>query len=145
MDQLQTGTNATNLSFQLALAVQGTFIIFFVVSPLMGYLLARGIKNRVNFVISWCAGMLLVLVGSFGLNLLLRRYIPVEILPDVAVSILSGVAAVAAGILLARYLVWWQADPGKPAWVIAHDKMATDEMMPFEKRRRHEMERRKRD
>src|SRR5262245_57231276 len=104
MNELQnaTGANPTDLSFRLALAVQGTFIIFFVVSPIMGYLLARGIKNRTSFVISWCAGTLLVLVGSFGLNLLLRRVIPVENLSDIGVSILSGIAAIAAGILLAR-------------------------------------------
>jgi hypothetical protein len=146
MEQLQetAGVNAMDIGFQVAFAFQATLIIFFVVSPVMGYFLARGIKSRVNFVLSWCCGTLVTLVGSFGLSLLLRRSIPQENLPDVAIALLSGLASMATGILLARYLVWWLAEPGKAAWVIEHDKLQTDELMPFEIRRRQEMERRKR-
>lgn len=146
MDKLveTAGVNPMDMGARVALAVQGTLIIFFIVSPVMGFLLARGIQSRVNFVLSWCVGMFVTLVGGFGMNLLLRRAIPVETMSNLAITLLSAAASLAFGILLARYLTWWMGEPGKPAWAIEQENIDPDEMMPHEKRRRDEMERRKR-
>lgn len=143
MDNVTQGLNATDISVRVAFAFQATLILFFIVSPVMGYLLSRSIHNRVNLVLSWCCGVLVTLLGGFGLSFLLRQAIPEDRLPDLAVGLLSGTGAVTFGILLARYITWWLAEPGKAAWVIEHDNMPDDELMPHERRRREEMERRK--
>lgn len=137
-------SDAANLGVLLAFAVQGTFIVFFVISPIMGYLLARSIQSRVNGVIAWCAGVLVILLGNFGVSMLLRRAIPPAQLPDFALTLLCGAGSVAAGVLLAKYIVYFLADPGKPQWVIEYENMQKDELLPFERRKYQEVERRKR-
>ncbi|MCU0513853.1 MAG: hypothetical protein MUE40_14940 [Anaerolineae bacterium] len=145
MNELQTATGLqqADLAAQVAFAIQGTLIVFFVVAPVLGWLLARGVARRANAVLAWCCAVLVVLVGSFGLNWLLRRAIPPAQLPDVAVHGLSLAAALASGLLLARYLLWLLAEPGKAPWVIEHEQLQDDELLPFERRRKLEMARRK--
>lgn len=110
----------------------------------MGFLLARSIQKRVNGVIAWCMGVLVILVGNFGVSVLLRRVIPLEQLSDLALIGLCAMGSVAAGILLARYIVYFLADPGKPQWVVEYESMPKDEMLPFERRKQQEVARRKR-
>jgi hypothetical protein len=146
---LQNATGAgtsdvTNLGALLVFAVQGTLILFFIVSPVMGYLLARSIQKRVNGVIAWCMGVMVILVGNFGVSVLLRRVIPQEQLSDLALTLLCGAGSFAAGILLARYIVFFLADPGKPQWVVEYENMPQEDMLPFERRKHMEVERRKR-
>lgn len=132
------------LAAQMAFAFQFTLVLFFVISPMMGYFIAQGVKNRTNFFIGWGIGVLIMLLGSFGLSFLLRAAIPVDAMSDMVVGILSCVAAVAAGILLAKYIVWAMADPGKPAWVVAHENLKDEDLLPFERRRKREEARRNR-
>ncbi len=146
MEQLGNTLGAPSegdLAAQVAFAFQFTLILFFVISPIMGYFIAQGVKTRANFFIGWGIGVLIVLLGSFGLNFVLRQAIPVTILPDIAIGLLSSIASVASGILLAKYIVWVMGDPGKAVWVIEHETLKEDELLPFERRRRAEEERRK--
>ncbi|NJR12485.1 hypothetical protein HC776_00935 [bacterium] len=55
-DTLQNATGITSfqamdLGTQVAIAVQVTLILFFIISPMMGYVLAQGIKDRTRVVI----------------------------------------------------------------------------------------------
>jgi hypothetical protein len=145
MEQLGStmGAPSEDITARLAFAIQFTLILFFIISPIMGYFIAQGIKKRANFFIGWGIGVLIVLLGSFGLSFILRQAIPVTMLSDIAIGLLSSVASVAAGILLAKYIVWVMGDPGKAAWVIEHEKLQEDDLLPFERRRRAEEERRK--
>ncbi len=148
MDQAETLKNATGLSgmdlgSQVAFAMQGTLIIFFIVSPIMGYVLAQQIKNRTRLVIGGGIGILIVLCGSIGLTLLLIRLFPAGALPDWAVVLLSFAFSGAIGMMVSRYIMWVMADPGTPQWLTESENRPYDELAPFEKRRRNEVNRRK--
>lgn len=146
MEQITDAMGAPSeieMQARLAFAAQFTLLLFFIISPIMGYLIAQGVKKRANFFIGWGIGVLIVLLGSFGLSFILRQAIPATTLPETAVGLLSCMASIAAGILLAKYIVWVMGDPGKAAWVVEHDALKEEELLPFERRRRAEEERRK--
>lgn len=145
MDRLAeaAGLNTDDIGLRLAFAIQGTFILFFVVSPIMGYLFTRQIKNRTRVVIGVCLGMLMTILSNMGLNLLLLRLLPEGTLPDWGIALLSFAASGAIGMIVARYILWVMADPGTPQWLKDDDTRSYDELAPFEKRRRDEMARRK--
>jgi|GEM_PF-3250855 len=138
-----TGFQALDLGAQVAYAMQATLILFFLVSPIMGFVLAQQIKNRTRLVIGAGIGILIVLVGNIGLTLLLGRLLPVGTLPDWAIVMLSWAASGAIGMIVAKYIMWVMADPGVPEWLTESEKRPYDELAPFEKRRREEMNRRK--
>jgi hypothetical protein len=134
---------AMELGAQLTIAIQFTLIIFFVISPIMGYIVAQQIKNRTRVVIGVGIGILVVLFGNMGLTMLLMRALPVGTLPDWAIVLLSFAASGAMAIIVAKYILWVMADPGTPQWLTESDSRAYHELAPFEKRRRDEMARRK--
>lgn len=138
-----TGFQAMDLGAQVAFAIQMTLILFFIVSPIMGYFLAQQIKNRTRLVIGVGIGMLIVIVGNVGLTLLLGRILPVGVLPDWAIVMLSFAGSGAAGMIVAKYILWVMADPGKPQWVIEEEQRPYEDMTPFERRRHEEMTRRR--
>jgi hypothetical protein len=132
-----------DIAERLVFAIQGTLILFFVVSPIMGYIIARQIKDRTRVVIGVCMGMLIVIVGNMGLNLLLLRLLPEGTLPDWAIALLSFAASGAIGMIVAKYILWVLAEPGTPEWLKEDESRPYEELAPFEKRRRDEMARRK--
>lgn len=138
-----TGFQALDLAGQVAFAMQATLFLFFIVSPIMGYVLAQQIKNRTRLVIGGGIGVLIVLVGNVGLTLLLGKILPLGTLPDWAIVLLSFAASGAAAMIVAKYILWVMADPGIPQWLTESDKRPYHELAPFEKRRRDEVNRRK--
>ena len=138
-----TGFQGLELGAQVAFAMQATLILFFLVSPIMGLVLAQQIKNRTRLVIGAGIGILIVLVGNVGLTLLLGRLLPVGRLPDWAIMLLSFAASGTGGMIVAKYIMWVMADPGVPEWLTESEKRPYDELAPFEKRRRDEVNRRK--
>lgn len=138
-----TGFQAMDLGAQVAIAIQFTLILFFVISPIMGYVLAQQIKDRTRLVIGAGIGILIVLLSNVGLTILLMRGLQVGTLPDWAIILLSFAASGALGILVAKYIMWVMADPGIPQWLTEGENRPYHELAPFEKRRRDEMARRK--
>jgi hypothetical protein len=148
MDELNTlskvtGFQALDIGAQVAFAFQMTLVLFFIVSPIMGFVLAQQIKSRTRLVIGMGIGILVVLVGNVGLTLLLGRLLPAGTLPDWAIVGLSFAGSGAAGMIVAKYILWVMADPGVPQWLVEPDKRPYHELSPFEKRRHDEMKRRK--
>jgi hypothetical protein len=138
-----TGFQALDVGAQVAFAFQATLILFFIVSPIMGFFLAQQIKNRTRLVIGVGIGMLIVLLGNVGLTLLLGKLLPAGTLPDWAIVLLSFAASGAVAMIVAKYILWVMADPGVPQWLTESEKRPYHELAPFEKRRREEMNRRK--
>jgi hypothetical protein len=139
-----SGINTLSLGARVAFALQFTLILFFIISPVMGYFLAREIHKRVNLVLAWGTGTLVMLGGSFALAYVLRGAIPLERLDNTVLSLLSGVAAVCAGMLLARFLSWWLRDPELPQWAKELQNLPPEEMSPIDYRRKAWLERKKR-
>ena len=151
MNELDTIKNATGISgfqgmeigAQVAFAMQGTLILFFIVSPIMGYVMAQQIKSRTRLVIGPGIGVLIVLLGNLGLTLLLGRILPIGTLPDWGIVALSFAASGAVAMIVAKYILWVMEDPGVPQWLTESEKRPYHELAPFEKRRRDEVNRRK--
>lgn len=136
--------DAVGMVAQLVLVVQSTLVIFFVVSPLMGAIMWRTISNRVNFVLAWSAGVVVVLLSNYALTDLLRRAIPESHLPALPRAIISASVSICIGLLLAVYIAWVTKAPGMPIWVKEHEARSDEDLMPFEIRRREWMKRRDR-
>jgi hypothetical protein len=146
MDTMQQvmPVNEVGLAARVAFAVQFVLILFFIISPIMGYFIAQEVKNRVNFVLAWGVGVLVMLGGSFALAYVLRGAIPLERVDNVLLGLLSGIAAVITGILLARFLTWWLRDPELPQWAQEQQNIAPADMTPVDRRRKAWLERKKR-
>lgn len=98
-------------SSELGLVVAGTMLLFFVISPAMGYMMARQVRRR-PLVIFVIGVMLLLSNVTFGaLVYLLPRTLPESTSSTVIILISLG-----AGFLLAlavgAYLSWTFAPPG---------------------------------
>ncbi len=143
MDQFSGLGN--ELALRFAFAVQGILVLFFVVSPLMGTMMHRGIAKRSTLVLVTCVMALLGNLIYMGMVHILRTSIPKTAISDFAWIILSFLTAVSLTWLVGRYLYWLLNDHFEPAaWVTEYEELTEADMLPFDRRRKQEMERRKR-
>lgn len=133
---------ATQFAFHGVLALQATLILFFVVSPLMGMIIWRSTAKHYNRIMVLCFGVLITLLANIGINYLLRRLDSNKVMSDLAITVLSFIAAMALGIMLARGLAFFISPPGKPGWVIEMENIPDHELSPFDEKRRLHMARR---
>lgn len=133
-----------DLAAQLAFAVQGFFVLFLVISPVMGYLMARQIANRTNQVIVWSVMVLLLNGVMMGGYVILRDHIPDEYLADWMLAALTSVGGASSSILVGKYLRWWLEPPGPSEFEREFAQMKPEDMSPIDIRRQQEIERRHR-
>lgn len=134
-----------DLALRFALAVQGFLVLFFVISPLMGNLIHKGVARRSTQVLVVCV---MALIGNLVYMMmvhLLRQFVPVTAISDFAWIVLSFLTAMSISWLIARYLHWLLSDNFELApWVTEYEELTDADMLPFDRRRKQEMERRKR-
>lgn len=98
-------------SSDVGLAVMGTLVLFFVISPALGYMMAREVQRR-PLVIFVIGVMLLLSNVTFGALV----YVLPRTLPESTSSTLIILISLGAGFLLAlavgAYLSWSFAPPG---------------------------------
>lgn len=137
------GINSAELATQAVVAVQGTLILFFVLAPLMGTVLARFIASRANAALATSLVILLVLLGNLFFNLVLRSLFTEDVLPAWAVGVISFLLSLILAYGGARVALWALADPGKPRWMIEDENLPDDAKSVLDKRREQAMARRK--
>lgn len=139
------GGLATQIALQFALAVQGVLVLFFVISPVMGSLIHRGVAKRSTLVLVVCTMIVIGNLVYMGMVYIVRQTIPQSVIPDLIWIILSFCTAFSISVLIGRYLNWLLGDHEIPAvWVREYEELSEADMMPFDRRRKREMERRKR-
>jgi len=136
--------NPNELAEKLAFAVRWLFLLFFIISPIMGYLMARQIAKRSNQVIVWSVMVGLLNVIMAGGYFILREQIPVDRLPDWTLAALTSVGGTCISLLAGKYLKWWLEPPGPSEFEREFLNLKPEEMSPLDVRRVQEMERRRR-
>lgn len=131
-----------SLGAQLAVAVQGFFVLFFVVSPILGGIVARQVGKSSTAVMVWSIGFLVLVVVNFGLNFGLRLLLPISFLSNEAIAVLSSVSATALALLSARYAKNLFGEYDDTFARQLHQKMIEEDMLPFDKRRQEWQKRR---
>lgn len=135
----------TELAQKLAIAFQGMLILFFFVSPLMGKLLHYGIAKFSSIVIVVCTMFIVGNLSYMSMVYGLYQIVPHEAFSSTAWIILSFLVAFSLSLLVGRYINWYLSDNIDAAvWTKEYDNLTEEDMMPFDRRRKREMERRKR-
>ncbi len=128
--------DVNNLSLTLTLAVQGVVILFWVVSPFVGGIMAKGVKRRPNATLIIGLSLLVFNLLFVGLTYILQKARGDPNL-NTAISVSSLAIALAVAMVLARYLNWMM----KPApslmdeelrYLISRDQTS---LAPFEQKR----------
>ena len=134
-----------NLGIQVALAFQGMLILFFFISPFVGGLIHRGIAKASSLVLIVCSMLLIGNLVYMGMVYVVYRLLPVGVIHPFVWIILSFATAYSLAVLIGRYLNWLMSDNYDPAvWVKEYEALSDADLMPFDRRRKQEMERRKR-
>jgi|GEM_PF-4451062 len=128
---------------RLIFAVEAVLVLFFVISPIVGYIIARTIANRVNRLIVWCVMFLLVNVCANGGYAYFRERIPYERMPDISLIALMIVGAICIAMLVGKYLAWYLAPSGQSELEREFEEMTPEEMSPMDVRRKAEIERKR--
>jgi presenilin-like A22 family membrane protease len=129
---------------QVVFVIQSILILFFIVSPFMGWLLARSMKGRANVFLVVSVVMLVVIGANVGLNLALRALLTEGQMSSVAIAILSFMASLALALLIGRYVLWYVTDTHDDFARKQHEAFLKKEgMSPFDKRRMETMAQRK--
>ena len=141
MGQFTDAVDATTFTEQVAFAVGGFFLLFFVISPIVGMLIHRWIRKRATWVFIACVVTFLIQVLTIGLFYILRFrfFIP---LPDIPLLLLCGTFALVASLLSGRYLAWWLDGEEKSLLQVEFESLTEEEMLPFDHRKRAHLKRR---
>ncbi len=135
----------TELTLKIAIAFQGMLILFFFVSPLMGKLLHQGIAKFSSMVIVICSMFIVGNLSYMGMVYGVYQIVPHEVFSPTLWIILSFLVAFSLSLLVGRYINWYLSDNMDAAiWTKEYDNLTEADMMPFDRRRKREMDRRKR-
>jgi len=138
-----SGFDELDISARLALAVQGTLLLFFVVSPLMGMLMARLFEKAADALLAFSAAMLVVCCVSFAFNWFAQSIIPPDRLPPWAVQALSFAFSGALAGLVMRYIRWYTRPP-QDIWTLELEATPEEDLSIFDQRRLDWLARKKR-
>jgi len=84
------GFDPAGLGFKVAFAVQGVFVLMFIVAPIFGYLFLEKTKQLSSLWLALFSGLFVAVVTHTGLMWLLRKAIPPAQLSDTALALLAG-------------------------------------------------------
>ena len=130
---------------KFAFAIQGILIIFFVVSPVVGKLLHKAVAKASSLVLIICTMLLLGNLIYMGMVYIAYPALPEGAIHEYVWIILSFGTAFSTSILVGRYMNWYLSDNFHGSiWAQEFENLAEEDMMPFDRRRKQEMERRKR-
>ena len=115
-----------------------------VAAPVLYLLFLKVLDDFVNLYLAVSISIFLMIASYFGLNILLREVIPEAWMSNATIAGLSLAFSIAAAVLIGRFLEWYMREPDKPQWVIEMENLEDDDMMPFDRKRKAYMERRKR-
>lgn len=115
-----------------------------VAAPVLYLLFLKVLDDFANLYLAVSLSIFLMIAGYFGLNILLREVIPEAWMSNATIAGLSLAFSIAAAVLIGRFLEWYMREPDKPQWVIEMENLEDDDMMPFDRKRKAYMERRKR-
>jgi hypothetical protein len=132
------------IATKFAFALQGTLVIFFVISPLMGKLIHHGVAKVNTQVLVVCTMLLIGNLTYMGMIYIVYPLLPQGAIHEIVWIMLSFSASCSLALLIGRYINWMLNDNLEPAvWVQEYENLTEADMMPFDRRRKREMERRK--
>ncbi|GEM_PF-2818751 len=133
------------LVLQLAFAIQGFLILFCVVSPVMGKLIHIGVAKFSTLVLIVCTMFIVANLSYMGMVYVVYPTMPSQTFHLFVWIILSFLTALSLSALVGRYMNWFYSDNfNRAIWIQEYDALTDVDMMPFDRRRKQEMERRKR-
>lgn len=139
------GDMNNNTAMQVVFAFQAMLIIFFVVSPVVGKLMHAAVAKASSLVLIVCS---MILVGNLmymGMVYVIYPIFPEGSIHPYAWIIMSFCCAFSVSILLGRYMNWMLSDNFNASiWADEYENLTEDDMMPFDRKRKREMKRRKR-
>ena len=129
--------DVNDLGVTLVLAVQAFFVLFWIISPIMGAIMAKAIENRTNSAMALGAFLLVFNLTFVGMTYFIRKAIPEERLSTTPLNLLSIVGALALALIVGRYVLWVLTPPPLPS-----EDFDTYEggLLPFEERKRERLE-----
>jgi hypothetical protein len=125
------------IALKIAAIIQSVLIMFFFVAPILGLMVARSTADKGDALIAWGLGVLVMLIGTFGIAYVLRHLIPEDVLPNGIFSLLMGLGGISAGWLIGRYMAWHLAAPGEPPWVRQFREEVAQNQTALEAGQRH--------
>ena len=133
-----------DVATKFAFAVQGTLVVFFVISPMMGKLIWHGIAKASSLVLIVCTMLLIGNLVYMGMVYIVYRWLPEGAIHEIIWIVMSFSTSISLSLLLGRYINWMMNPNFKSAiWVQEYEDLTEADMMPFDRRRKREMERRK--
>lgn len=133
-----------DIAVKFTFALQGILVMFFVVSPLMGKLIHHGVAKASSLVLVVCTMLLIGNLMYMGMVYIVYRLLPAGVIHQLIWIIMSFCASVSVATLIGRYMNWMMSDNFKAAvWTQEYEDLTEADMMPFDRRRKREMERRK--
>lgn len=133
------------IALELVLAIQGFLILFCVVSPLMGKLIHSGVAKFSSLVLIACSMFIIGNLSYMAMVYVIFPLFPANTIHPLVWIVISFFTAFSLAALTGRYMNWHFSDTFNPAiWVQEYDDLTEADMMPFDRRRKQEMERRKR-
>ena len=134
-----------DLASQVAFAFQGVLICFFIISPLAGKLLHKAVAKASSLVLIVCTMLLLGNLIYMGMIYVAYPALPEDAIHPYVWITLSFCTSFSATILIGRYMNWMLSDNIQAGiWTQEYDNLTEEDMMPYDRRRKQEMERRKR-
>jgi hypothetical protein len=107
--------NTDDIGVKLAIAVNGFFVLFFLISPLLGGVIHRGVRNRWALSVGTAMALLVFNIVFLGLNYLLRGAFTREMAttPQLVdpITITGLIAGLIAGLLVGAGLWWYFTKP----------------------------------
>jgi hypothetical protein len=133
-----------DFALKFVFILQGFLVIFFVVSPLLGKFVHQSIAKASSMVLIVCTMLLIGNVVYMGMVYGIYSILPKGAIHQIIWAILSFATAFSLSILVGRYMSWMMSDNFNPAvWEQEYDDLTEADMMPFDRRRKQEMTRRK--
>lgn len=135
------GVDQEQLSRAVAIGLSGTIVIYAVISPIMGYFIARAIKQKWVFTMVTACMILTFILAGVGLSYGLPRLLPGVLTAD-QIAIISTAIAVGLSLSVAVYIRWYYTETDyRQLWLRELDSY--EDELPFERKRREYMERRR--
>ena len=135
----------SELATRIVFAMQGFLILFTVVSPIFGGLMHKAVAKASSLVLIVCTMLLVGNLVYMGMIYIAYPALPEDAIHPLIWIALSFCTAFSITVLLGRYMNWHLSDNFDAAiWTKEYDELTDEEMMPFDRKRKREMERRKR-
>ncbi|QPC82817.1 hypothetical protein G4Y79_00125 [Phototrophicus methaneseepsis] len=138
------GLDMNNMGLQVMLVFSVGLLLFFIIAPLAGAAFWGVTSSWKNTLLSMSVGAFVASASNVGLTFLLESIVPEGRLTEFQMGLIAAIGAFALGWAAQRLAAFVVAPLGKGYYAMQEESLDEDELLPFERKRRQHMTRRKR-